>query len=285
MSLIPGRRISTPEDPRQVEEQLIQRYALAPEDVARVRALQQRSELRFAEAAMRLGLITPTDLDQFSQLPPPAVAEPSARPASALVIAHDSFHPHSERIRALRTELLLRMDDSNGALAIISAMPQEGRSRLAAELAIALSQLGRRTLLVDADLRNPAQDLQFSAPREPGLAEALQTGAQPNIQLLAGLPNLFLMTAGSAGAKPLELLSDGRFARLLNNWRQQFRHVVVDTPPVSRSSDALAIAAEARQVLLAVRAGVTPVSQLGALQRRLRATEATVLGAAYGQFG
>ena len=102
-------------------------------------------------------------------------------------MAHDPYDPRCEKIRALRTELLLRREltDRADIVALLSPCPGEGRSLLAAELAIAFAQTGRPTLLVDADLRRPQQHLLFGTDNRQGLSQAIEHGVKPQLHYRA----------------------------------------------------------------------------------------------------
>jgi receptor protein-tyrosine kinase len=225
--------------------------------------------------------------------PPPPAAEAAntdARPRKAvaapcLVPAHSLYHERSEQIRMLRTELLLRHDTPGANLfAVVSANPGEGRSQLAAELAISCSQLGQPTLLVDADLRRPRQHALFDADNRRGLACVLALGMKPFLQSVQGLPSLALLTSGPLPPNPLELLSDSRFEDTVAKWREQFAFVVIDTAPISRYADALAVATISGRVLSISRAKQTSYRAVRDMQRRLAATRARTLGAVINHF-
>lgn len=235
----------------------------------------------------------PTDADgghaMSTERPVPASvsARAAAVPALGLVPAHHPYHPRSEQLRLLRTELLLRHDAPGRAnmLAIVSPGAGDGRSQLAAELAIAFAQLGQPTLLVDADLRNPTQHRLFNTGNDSGLASAILLGTDPALQRVAGLPSLSLLTAGPAVANPLELLSDRRFENRVREWRQRFSYVVFDTPAIGRYADALAVATVTRRVLSLSRAGHTTLNDARTMMRRLEATRSRMLGAVLGHRG
>ncbi len=207
-------------------------------------------------------------------------------PGDSLVLAHSPYHPRSEQIRMLRTELLLRHEanDSANVIAVLSPCAAEGRSQLAAELAIAFSQLGRPTLLVDADLRHPQQHVLFSADNTRGLAHAIAREEVPRFQTIRNLPSLSLLTAGAPPANPLELLSDRCFESMADDWRQHFQFVVLDTPPVSQYADGLAIATIVGRVLSLSRARHTPYRDTRDMLRRLGATQSRILGAVINHF-
>ena len=209
-----------------------------------------------------------------------------AAPAHCLVVAHAPYHPRSEQIQSLRTELLLRHEAGPAAniMAVLSPDRGEGRSLLAAELAISFAQLGRPTLLVDADLRKPRQHVLFNAGNEHGLGQALAHDQRPQLLAVSGLPNLSLLTAGTQPRNPLELLSDRGFEILVEDWQQNFQFVVLDTPPVSRYADGLAVATIVGRVLSLSRARHTSYRNAHNMMRRLAATRSRILGAVINHF-
>lgn len=216
-----------------------------------------------------------------------ALSEGRAAPSAYLLLAHQPYHPHSEQIRSLRTELLLRHEDVDSAnvVAVLSPCPGEGRSQLAAELAISFAQLGRPTLLVDADLRRPRQHALFGADNTRGLSQALvREREKPHLQSVAGLHSLALLTAGPLPPNPLELLSDRRFEALADEWRQTFQFVLLDTPPVGLYADGLAVATIVGRVLSLSRARRTTFTDTREMLRRLAATQSRILGAVINRF-
>lgn len=229
-----------------------------------------------------------TQADALALVGAPVVTElppPTARPGTVLAFAHDGNGAHAERVRALRTELLLRQrTEENRALAIVGTRAGEGRSRLAAELAIAYAQTGASTLLVDADLRHGRQAQLFDAAPGDGFAEALAGAGSARLQGVHGLPQLALVTAGAPPERPLELLSGARLADLLGAWRQQFRHIVIDTPPLGLCADGLAVASQCGAVLLVSRVGRTQIADARELLRGLSLTPARVLGCVLTEF-
>ena len=215
-----------------------------------------------------------------------AFVERQAEPSPRLVLAHSPYHPRSEQIRMLRTELLLRHEANENAnvVAVLSPCAAEGRSQLSAELAIAFAQLGRPTLLVDADLRRPQQHVLFNADNSLGLSQAIAREQVPRFQTVKGLPSLFLLTAGVPPPNPLELLSDRCFETMAGEWRQHFQFVVLDTPPVSQYADGLAVATITGRVLSLSRARHTPYRDTRDMMRRLGATQSRILGAVINHF-
>jgi protein-tyrosine kinase len=215
-----------------------------------------------------------------------AALEPIARPDERLVMAYDSCDPRCERVRALRTELMLRCERSDHAhvIALLSPCPGEGRSLLAADMAIAFGQAGLRTLLVDADLRRPQQHMLFGTDNRHGLADGIKSGQPPQVFSVFGEPHLSLLTAGDVPGDPLQLLSSRNFAALVDDWRQAFRFVVIDTAPIASFADGLAVANLVGEVLVLSRAQRTPYREMDLMLRRLAATRATILGAVISHF-
>jgi len=214
------------------------------------------------------------------------VLDHSVAPDRRLLMAHDPFNPRCENIRVLRTELLLRRESVDRAdiLALLSPCDGEGRSLLTAELAIAFAQTGRPTLLVDADFRHPQQHLFFGADNHHGLAQTIEYGGELRLLPVRGLPHMSVLTAGAVPANPLELLSGSRFAAMIDQWRETFKYVVIDTPPSNHFSDGLAIASLAGRVLALSRAQHTPYKEMQDMLRRLNAARSQILGAVINHF-
>lgn len=212
--------------------------------------------------------------------------EPAVKPSDRLVMAHDPCDPRCEKIRALRTELLLRRDGMDRAdiVALLSPCAGEGRTLLAAELAIAFAQTGRPTLLVDADLRRPQQHLLFGTDNRRGLTQAIESGERPPLRSVQGLPGMALLTAGAVPNDPLELLSSRAFASMIEDWRENFRFVVIDTAPIAEFADGLAIASLVGRVVVMSRAQHTPYRQMQDMLQRLSATRSQVMGAVISHF-
>src|ERR671919_2305440 len=175
---------------------------LTPSDAEQVLKRQRELGWRFGEAAIELNLITDTDLREAlaKQYEFPYLVTGPDGVSKELVAAWDPFHPVVEELRAVRTQLLIRWYNPEGGrrvLAISSANTREGRSFVAANLAVVFSQLGQRTLLIDADFRAPRQQSIFNISDRYGLSSALSgrsdlSAAAP----VAGLTGLAVLAAG-----------------------------------------------------------------------------------------
>lgn len=279
MKLIPGRIAEPSEDIAKIVAHLVRARGLSEGDLLRVVSLQRSQELRLTEALMQLGLATQADIDAALSARGHTAEEARGSPSPELTLVRDPFHPLSEQVRALRTEVLLRQPNRDySRVAIVSPSAGDGRSRLAAELAVACAQLDQPTLLVDADLRKPRQQQLFNLPAGAGLSDTLAKGVSPRILGVQGLPQLSVLVAGESLNNPMELLTSRPFADLLESWQRRYRHVVLDTAAVERGSDALAVALAAGVVLPMARLNATPLPAFREILQRLRGSQASVLG-------
>jgi protein-tyrosine kinase len=293
---------------KSLNDELISLWNLTAESVERINEMVRTEGLRFSDAALRLGLVSREDVEEadawigrHSTRPGPietaiyqAKSRTSvvlrqagiARPGSQLLLLHEPDSVRSERIRALRTELMMLLGDArrDNVIALLSPGPGEGRSQLCAELAVAFAQAGRRTLLVDADMRHPRQHIIFNVDNHWGLAQALASGDSPSLYGVEGARELSLLTAGAVPPNPLELVSNRRLDRIMDSWRRSYDFVLFDTPPVSQYADGLAIATAATRVLVVSRTKSTSFSAMGEMLRRVAPTQARILGAVINDF-
>jgi receptor protein-tyrosine kinase len=214
--------------------------------------------------------------------------QPTFRPGNELPFVRAISEVRNEEVRKLRTELLLRhghLNSSAMTLAIVSAMAGEGRSVLAAELAMSFAQLGRPTLLIDADLRSPSQHRLFNADVVDGVFQAVVYGGRPTLHAVENFPTLSVMAAGHKGSfNPTELLSSVRFQLMIDMFRQHFDFIVIDTPSFSTCSDAQIISAVVGNVLSVHRAAVSTYRDSQAMLRSLMVSNANVVGAVLNHF-
>jgi exopolysaccharide transport family protein len=187
----------------------------------------------------------------------------------------------AESYRALRTSLLL---SSLGAppkvIMVTSARPQEGKTTTAINSAIVLAQKGVRVLLVDADLRRPSVHKTLGMGPRSGLSNVL-TGNATLEQAIAPspiLPNLFVLAAGSPPPNPAELLASSNMKDVLDELREQFDHVVIDTPPTLSVTDAVVLSPRVDAIILVIRSGQTTKQALRRARDILMQVNAHVTG-------
>jgi capsular exopolysaccharide synthesis family protein len=180
-----------------------------------------------------------------------------------LVAQHLPKSQMSEAFRALRTALLLSQAGRPPQVILVtSALPREGKTTAAANLAVTLAQLGDRTLLVDADLRKPGigRLLNMTSGKYAGLSSYLAGVSSLDLVTVQhpSVPNLSAIPTGPLPPNPADLLSSHRLADAIAQLRTKFKFIVIDTPPVMAATDAVILSVQADGVLLVVRSGETP---------------------------
>lgn len=252
--------------------------------------LQQARGLRFGEAALRLHLITLEDLRAAlaKQYDYPYLPLDGDGFSPDLAVSRDAHHPQAEQLRALRTQLLVRwsgLGREPRALAIVSPGPFEGRSFVAANLAVLFAQLGLRTLLIDADLRAPRQFEIFNIPDRLGLSAVLsgRAGCEAAVPVPEFGP-LAVLPAGAQPPNPQELLLRPSLAAFLELADNEYDVILVDTPPARESADAQCVAFCAGSVLVLARTNHTRVDDATALVRDLGDAGALVVGTVLNAF-
>jgi chain length determinant protein tyrosine kinase EpsG len=256
---------------------------LKPRDVSRIFDLHRQRGLRFGEAARKLRLVKDADIQyalsvQFNY---PYLKPGQAVLGQELVIAHAPFDAQSEALRDLRTQLLLQwLSEDRKVLAVASPGARDGRSYVAANLAVAFAQLGDRTLLIDADLRVPRQHRIFGVNGASGLAQVLSGRAGIEAaERISYFEGLSVLGAGAVPPNPLELLSRQAFQNLLADARRAYSIVIVDTPAGARGSDTRIVAARADGALLVARQDGTRIREIEHLRRAITACDVPVVGA------
>lgn len=256
-------------------------------DIRRVLDLQQTESLRFGEASLRLNLITVEDLCQAlaTQYELPHLQPDNGRVNAELVVAYEPFHRCAEEIRALRTQLLIRAtrgEIGSRRLAVVSASRGDGRSYLAANLAVAFAQLGRRTLLIDADLRRPRLHRLFDVPDRIGLSAVLDRRADRSaVVALPEFGTLWLLPAGARPPNPLELLSREALPALLGELQPSFDMVLFDTPAVESCADAHSVALRSGNVLVVARRGRSRMAAVDDLVAQITDAGARAVGTVF----
>lgn len=253
------------------------------DEIDRVLALQQKAGLRFGAAAKKLGFVTETDVQRALavQFDYHYLHKSQDFFSKQLVAAYDPFSPQVEALRALRSQLMLRwFNDAEKVLAVVAANPGEGCSNLAANLAVVFSQLGERTLLIDANLREPDQRNIFNLYESRGLSDILAGRADLSvIHKIESLSGLSVLGAGTVPPNPQELLSRKAFGEVLRRVREQYDVVIVDTYPASMTSDAQTVAARCGGALLVSRLNQTRMSELANVRDQLLMSEVEIVAA------
>jgi polysaccharide biosynthesis transport protein len=204
-----------------------------------------------------------------------------------LVVQSAPQSPPSEAYRTMRAaiENSLMMDGKPMTVLVTSPAPKEGKSTAIANLAVTAANLGKRVLLIDADLRRPVQHSIFEVEREPGLSDCL-TGAVPvNVAVKkSSVPRLHVVTSGHIPSHPAELLGSIQMEKFLQLVRQYYDFVLIDSPPIIAMADTLVIAKHTDGVVLVVSADQTKTMGLVKAKEMLAANNARFIGAVVNRF-
>jgi len=238
--------------------------------------------IRFGEACVRLGLVTQADIQEAlsNQFDYPYLRSGTGNLSAELVAAYAPFSRQVEALRALRTQLLLRwFSQERKVLSVISPSRGDGRSFVTANLAIVFSQLGERTLLVDADLRAPRQHRMFNLENRTGLSVVLGgRGGEADVSRVEHFANLSVLTAGPQPPNPVELISRTEFQTFLDAMAQRFDVILIDTSAASSGADAQTVSMRVGGAMLLVRDGRTRVKDAQSLSRSVSDANAEIVG-------
>ncbi len=189
--------------------------------------------------------------------------------------------PVTEAFRSLRANLeYVDLDEPVRTLVVTSSSLSEGKTTIATNLAIVMSQMGRKVILIDADLRRPRVHKALGISNVMGLSDVLRNHA--TIQEVAqpwGNTNLMVITSGSLPPNPAEVLSSDRMVNVMNDLKNVVDMVILDSPP-SLLADAAVLAARADGVLLVVQSNKTQMNQAMAMIEQLKRVGARVVGVA-----
>ncbi len=259
--------------------------------------------LAFLLSSLDRSLRTPEQVEQFLQLPalgviPAVVATGTGKPKRRGFLRRKSVdaaneeksaidllpyaEPRSmvaETYRAFRTALLLSRAGGVRSVVVTSSFPEEGKTATAVNLAVVLAQLGRRVLLVDADLHKPRVHEVFHVSNRVGLVSVLAENLEPSRAIVkTNHAGVFVVPAGPETPNPSGLLSSDAMQKFMELAATNFDYVVVDTPPVLLVSDTLVFAQQTDGILLCVRGGVTPRDQVIRARDRILRAGASILG-------
>ena len=264
---------------------LVDTGKLALDDAERILRAQKDHGLRFGEAAIMLGLVTRADMELAlaSQYDYPYLLQAeNGEVAAELIAAYEPFSTQVEALRALRSQLMLRWftgEEERRTLAIASPGRGDGRSYLAANLAVVFSQLGEHTLLIDADMRNPRQHELFKLDNRQGLSSLLSgRGERSMIERIPSFVDLSVLSAGPIPPNPQELLGRPAFAKLLAEMVSEYDIVILDTPAAADYADVQTIAVRASGALLVARSSKTRVSEFRELSKTLGQSGVAMVG-------
>ena len=267
---------------------LLQLGKITLADSEKILNAQQKHGLRFGDAALKLGLIKESDIRQVLalQFNYPYLQAGQGKYSDELIAAYQPFSKQVEALRALRSQLMLRwFSEGFKSLAIVSANAGEGGSYLAANLAIVFSQLGERTLLVDANLREPRQHKIFNLKENRGLSDIIAGRAGLDvITQVDSFVDLSVLGAGTVPPNPQELLSRTSFIEFMNQAIGLYDVVLLDTTPATITADAQATVARCGGALLVSRLNHTRLVDLTEVRDQIAVTGARIVGVVINDF-
>jgi protein-tyrosine kinase len=202
-----------------------------------------------------------TTVPSGSQVPKIARRQAASNPSPTFaekIIGGPSATAGREHYDRVATALHQAQRQQNTRLVMFtSAMPGEGKSLTAANVALTLSLYGRRVLLVDADLHKPTLHELFHISNAKGLLDGLAAGSDKPMPVIEVAPNLSVLPAGHSTAEPMSLLISDRMRQVLHEASEAFDWVIVDTPPICLVSDAHVLAGIVQAAVLVIKAGST----------------------------
>jgi protein-tyrosine kinase len=248
---------------------------------------QKVQHVQFGDAGIALNLLKQSDVDfaLSKQFDYTYFSDKEKDFSSELVAAYHPFSSVVENLRAIRSQLSLRWTNANTlhkVFALVSPENAEGRSFVAANLAIVFAQQGLRTLLIDADLRSTAgrgQHVLFNIDKTSGLSGILAgRGGLEEATPVDGLPTLQVLIAGTLPPNPQELLGRPAFAKLLREATGMNDIVIIDTPAADRFSDAEIIASRAGGAVVVARKNKSSTPGTAHLAQRLQNNNVLIYG-------
>src|ERR1051325_7147785 len=211
----------------------------------------------------------------------PRLAVASSKEAVELVTQARPQSQMAESYRALRTSLLLTsLGTPPKVILVTSALPQEGKTTTSMNTAIVLAQKGSRVLIIDADMRRPSVHKALGMGPRTGLSNVLTGSAQLHQAIVRStlIPTLYVLAAGTPPPNPAELLASSHMKDVLAELREQYDHIVVDTPPTLSVTDAVVMSTRADAVVLVIRSGQTTKQALRRARDLLMQVNARVSG-------
>jgi polysaccharide biosynthesis transport protein len=203
----------------------------------------------------------------------------STRTAGRLMARNTGSDQENEAFRSLQANLrFLNADTPIKAIVVSSSLPREGKSTVAANLALVTAELGRKVLLVDGDMRKPSQHRIWRQNPDVGLSNVLTNQSKQEEAIIEVEPNLYLLTAGTPPPNPIALIDSSQMGILIGEWTKTYDLVIIDAPPLTVAADATLLSKKASGIVFVMRPNV--VDKDSAMQSReiLEQSEQNVLG-------
>lgn len=262
---------------------------ISEQDVGRILAYAAKKGWKFGESAIKLGLISRQDLDHAlaAQFDYPYLDKGVSGLSNKLVAAFEPFSVKGNALRILRAQLQQHwFSEGHQALCLVGAGGREGCSYIAANLAVIFSQLGRNTVLVDADVKDPTQHKLFNIGNDVGLSAAL-VGRVDIESVATRLPlfrNLSLVPAGIAPPNAYDLLRRAELPRIIDKLSARYDVVLFDAPSYDANLGIENLTAQCGGALLVIRKHYTRLVESRELLTAMRERGTTIVGSVINQY-
>ena len=198
------------------------------------------------------------------------------------ILSESSPFAIKEGYKALRTNVIFSLPGTESkCIGLTSASHSEGKSTTAINLGIALSQIGKKTVVLDCDLRLPTIASKLRLPKQPGLSNLIVGEAKLSEVIQHYSENFDVIPAGQIPRDPTGLLASEQMKYLLSKFKEYYDYVIVDLPPVTTVTDAAILTDSVDGYLLVVRHGATDYRDVGEMLHQLRLSDAKIMGFVY----
>lgn len=266
---------------------LLESGKLGVDDADRIMVYQKAQGLRFGDAAVKLGLLSEEDIQMAvsKQFDYSFLSIEDESVDRCLISAFVTHGPEVEAFKKLRAQLSMRWFSENKSIVVTSPRSKVGTSYISANLAVMFAQSGHKTLLIDANMRNPCQQKCFRNPNKAGLSDVLANRAGLDCILpIKGLNNLSVLFSGTVPPNPLELLGKSRFAKLSAELSGRYDVIIIDSPSMLNYSDTELLVSVAKGALLVARKNKTEIADLQKANHQIEVSGAVALGVVMNEF-
>ncbi|WP_025872306.1 polysaccharide biosynthesis tyrosine autokinase [Methylobacillus glycogenes] len=263
---------------------LLKMGKITPQDAERILRVQKERGVRFGEAAESLGLVSSADINYVlsKQFAYPYLMDGRGDFSENLVAAYDPFSINVEKYRAIRSQLMLYwFAQGKKSLSFSSVYDKDDTSDLVANLGVVFSQLGEKTLIIDAHLDSPRQNRIFNIKSTAGLSDILAgrvTDYSSSITRLVEFEHLSILSSGTIPPNPRELLGRGFLKQFITAIANDYDVILVDAPSFVRHSEPLSVASATEGVVLLAKRHVSKANDLSKVVDQLSKIRVPVVG-------
>lgn len=261
---------------------------ISTEDAEKIVIEQRRLNIRFGDAAVKLGFVSEDDISKIisEQFDYSYLSRKDDLISDKVVTAFNSQLESVELFRKLRAQLSLRWFCESKSIVFTSSSNSSGVSLVCANLAVAFAQLGQKTLLVDSNMRKPNIHSLFKIKNDLGLSDLLADRAGLDvIKIIKNIKNLSILTAGTTPPNPMELLGrNDNFIQLLISLENEYDVIIFDTPPSIEFNDSMIITSKVGGAVLVEKKNHSIFSELKTVKKEFAMNDLTIVGVILNEF-